>query len=52
MKLEGRICLVTGGSRGIGEKIVKKLASDNAHVIFTYAKDKISSEKVLRIFQK
>ena len=52
MKLEGRICLVTGGSRGIGEKIVKKLASDNAHVIFTYAKDKISSEKVLRDLSK
>ena len=52
MKLEGRICLVTGGSRGIGEKIVKRLASDNAHVIFTYAKDKISSEKVLRDLSK
>ncbi|MEH6306943.1 3-oxoacyl-ACP reductase family protein [Olivibacter sp. CPCC 100613] len=37
-KLKNKIALVTGGSRGIGAAIVKKLASEGAHVSFTYAK--------------
>src|SRR5690349_576847 len=34
--LQGRTAFVTGGSRGIGKAIVKKLASQGAHVAFTY----------------
>ena len=34
--LEGRSAFVTGGSRGIGKAIVKKLASAGARVAFTY----------------
>jgi len=34
--LEGKTALVTGGSRGIGEGIVRKLAALGANVVFTY----------------
>ena len=34
--LQGRTAFVTGGSRGIGKAIVKKLASQGARVAFTY----------------
>ena len=34
--LEGKTALVTGGSRGIGEAIVKKFAEQGADVAFTY----------------
>ncbi|MBV9490837.1 MAG: SDR family NAD(P)-dependent oxidoreductase, partial [Verrucomicrobia bacterium] len=37
-RLEGKIALVTGGSRGIGAGIVKRLANEGAHVALTYAK--------------
>ncbi|WP_219836822.1 3-oxoacyl-ACP reductase family protein [Paenibacillus sp. R14(2021)] len=35
--LTGKVAFVTGGSRGIGAEIVKRLASDGAAVAFTYA---------------
>ena len=34
--LENKVAIVTGGSRGIGEAIVLKLAESGSHVAFTY----------------
>jgi len=42
----GKVALVTGGSRGIGEGIVRRLASDGAAVAFTYSN---SEEKAKRL---
>lgn len=38
LPLAGRSALVTGGSRGIGRAITRKLAADGAFVVFTYNK--------------
>src|ERR1700736_401086 len=38
--LAGRRALVTGGSRGIGAGIVRRLAADGAAVAFTYREAK------------
>ena len=38
-KLKDKVALITGGSRGIGAAIAKRLAHDGANVAITYAKD-------------
>jgi 3-oxoacyl-[acyl-carrier protein] reductase len=44
--LTGRRALVTGGSRGIGAEIVRRLASDGAAVAFTYGASATDAEKL------
>jgi NAD(P)-dependent dehydrogenase (short-subunit alcohol dehydrogenase family) len=36
--LAGKVAVITGGSRGIGAAITKRLAADGASVAFTYTK--------------
>jgi 3-oxoacyl-[acyl-carrier protein] reductase len=47
MSLEGRVALVTGGSRGIGKSIVERLARDGAKVAFVYNSSSEASEKIV-----
>jgi len=45
--LEGKTCLITGGSRGIGESIVRSFHREGASVIFTYRSSAEKSEAIV-----
>jgi 3-oxoacyl-[acyl-carrier protein] reductase len=47
-KLEGKIALITGGSRGIGAAIAKRLAIDGANVAITYTKGADAAASVVK----
>jgi 3-oxoacyl-[acyl-carrier protein] reductase len=47
MKFTGKVALVTGGDRGIGKAIVKRLAEEGATVAFTYLQDSAQADALI-----
>src|SRR5258705_7801480 len=50
--LEGRVAVVTGGSRGIGRGIALRLARDGAHCVITYRRQADAAHEVVEAVER
>src|SRR6267378_242888 len=48
LSLDGKVALITGGSRGIGAAAVRMFVQAGARVFFTYEKAQAAAEKLVQ----
>src|SRR5437868_2165734 len=51
-RLNGKVAVVTGASKGIGAAIAERLGSEGAKVVVNYARDQAGAEKVVKYIEQ